>query len=334
MKAYEIQKFGFENLKLVERPQPEPATGEVLIRVRALSLNFRDLLILKGHYNARMPLPRVPLSDGAGEVVAVGQGVTRVSVGDRVMGNFSQSWLDGEPTLEKSRGALGGDVDGMATEFVALSQEGVVRVPAHLSDEEAATLPCAAVTAWNALVRQGNIKAGDTVLLLGTGGVSLFALQFARLFGARTIITSSSDEKLARARELGAHDTINYRSVPEWERRVLDLTGGRGVDHIVEVGGAGTLPKSLRAVRVGGCIALIGVLTGVGDVNPLPIIMRSIQVRGVFVGSRTMFEEMNRAIELHRLKPVVDRVFDFDELPAALRYMESGAHFGKIVVRV
>lgn len=333
MKAYEIQKFSFDGLKLVERPQPEPRAGEVLIRVRALSLNFRDLLILKGQYNPRMPLPRVPLSDAAGEVVGVGPGVARVAVGDRVMGSFSQTWLDGEPAAEKNGGALGGEVDGVAAEYVVLNQNGLVRVPPQLSDEQAATLPCAAVTAWNALVYQGSIKPGDSVLLLGTGGVSLFGLQFARLAGARTIITSSSDEKLARARELGANETINYRASPDWEKRVLELTGGRGVDIVVEVGGAGTLPKSMRAVRIGGCIALIGVLTG-GEVNPMPVIMRSIQVRGVFVGSRTMFEEMNRAIECNRLEPVVDRVFDFGELPAALRHMESGAHFGKIVVRV
>jgi NADPH:quinone reductase-like Zn-dependent oxidoreductase len=335
MKAYEIQGgFGFDALKLVDRAEPRVGAGQVLIKVRALSLNFRDLLILKGQYNPRMPLPRVPISDGVGEVVAVGDGVTRAAVGDRVAGIFTQSWLDGEPSREKARASLGGDVDGMAAEFVALNEDGVVRVPAHLTDEQAATLPCAALTAWNALVHQGNVKAGDSVLLLGTGGVSLFALQFARLLGARTILTSSSDEKLARAKELGACETINYRNTPDWDKRVLELTDGAGVDVVVEVGGAGTLTKSLRAARLGGRIALIGVLAGTGDVNPMPIIMKSIQVRGVFVGSREMFEHMNRAIELHRLVPVVDRVFKFEELPAALRYMESGAHFGKIVVRV
>jgi len=334
MKTFEIQGFGFDALKLVDRPQPQPRAGEVLIKLRALSLNFRDLLILKGQYNPKMKLPRVPVSDGEGEVVAIGDGVSRFAVGDRVVGIFTQTWLDGEPTREKARVSLGSDIDGLAAEFVALNAEGLLPVPAHLSDEEAATLPCAAVTAWNALVHQAMLKAGETVLLLGTGGVSLFALQFASLLGAKSIVTSSSDEKLARAKHLGAAEGINYRETPEWDKRVLELTEGRGVDHIVEVGGAGTLTKSLRAIRIGGSISYIGVLSGAGDVNPMPIIMKSVRVCGVFVGSRAMFEEMNRAIALHRLKPVVDRVFEFAELPSALRYMESGAHFGKIVVRV
>lgn len=335
MKAFEIQGgFGFEALRLVDRPQPKPGAREVLVKVRAVSINFRDLLILKGQYNPRMALPRVPLSDGAGEIVEIGGGVTRVKVGDRVAGIFTQTWFDGEANREKARISLGGDVDGMAAEYVVLNEEGVVKFPSHLSYEQAATLPCAAVTAWNALLHQCRLTAGETVLLLGTGGVSLFALQFARLFGARGIITSSSDEKLIRAKELGASDGINYRAMPDWEKKVVELTNGEGIDNIVEVGGAGTLPRSLKAVRIGGRIALIGVLSGVGEMNPMPIIMKSVQVRGVFVGSRAMFEAMNRAIAVHRLEPVIDKIFSFEDLPAALRHMESGSHFGKIVVRV
>jgi len=334
MKAYEIQEnWGIDQLVLAERAQPEPGPGEVLVKMRAASLNYRDLLVIKGHYNPRMSRPRVPCSDGAGEVVALGEGVARVSLGDRVMGIFSHTWIDGGPTRDKTRASLGGDEDGVLTEYAILDEQGVVKVPEYLSDVEAATLPCAAVTAWNALVCQGNVRAGDSVLLLGTGGVSLFALQFAKLHGARVLITSSSDDKLARARELGADECINYRSSPDWEKRVLELTQGEGVDHVIELGGAGTLPKSLRAVRNGGTIALIGVLSGAKEFNPLPILMRSIRINGIYVGSRTMFEQMTRAMALHQIRPVVDREFEFGEAPDALRHMESGSHFGKIAIR-
>jgi NADPH:quinone reductase-like Zn-dependent oxidoreductase len=229
---------------------------------------------------------------------------------------------------------LGGAIDGVAAEYVVFDEDGLVHVPKHLTDEEAATLPCAGVTAWNAVVVSGCVKAGDTVLLQGTGGVSLFALQFAKLHHTRIIITSSSDEKLGRAKKLGASELINYKSSPDWEEKVRELTGKVGVDHVVEVGGAGTLAKSLRAVRTGGHIALIGVLTGAGEVNPIPILMKSVRLQGIYVGSREMFEAMNRAIELSQLRPVVDKVFGFEELPQALKYMETGAHFGKIVMKV
>jgi NADPH:quinone reductase-like Zn-dependent oxidoreductase len=275
----------------------------------------------------------VPLSDGAGEVAAVGDGVTRVRAGDRVAGCFMPAWVDGEPTEAKARSALGGGGTGMLAEYVVLPAEGLVRCPDHLSDEEAATLPCAAVTAWHALVTEGGVKAGDVVLTQGTGGVSVFALQFARRLGARVIATSGSDAKLARVVQMGASDGINYKTTPEWGGRARELTG-LGVDHVVEVGGAGTMPESMRAVRMGGRVSLIGVLSGAGQFNPTPVLMKNLRVQGIFVGSREMFEAMNRAIALHKMRPVVDRVFPLSEARAALHHMEGGSHFGKVVIRV
>lgn len=335
MKVWQIEQFGIDNLALAERPVPEPGPGQVVVRLRAVSLNYRDLLVIKGLYNPRLALPLVPLSDGAGEVVAVGADVTRVKTGDRVCGIFMQQWLAGELDPQQSKYALGGDLDGVLAEYRVLHEDGVVPAPPHLSYEEAATLPCAAVTAWHALITAGGVQAGDTVLLQGTGGVALFGLQFAKVAGARTIVISSSDAKLERARQLGADDGVNYRSSPEWDRSVRELTGGAGVDHVVEVGGQGTFARSLRAVRMGGRISLIGALTGgSSELNLLPILMRSIRVQGIFVGSRAMFEAMNRAITLHRLRPVVDRTFRFEEAGAALQYMESGSHCGKIVITI
>ena len=335
MKTYEIQSdTGIDSLALVERPEPEPGWGQVLIRVRATSLNYRDLLVVQGAYGDKEKLPLIPLSDGAGEVAEVGEGVTQVKVGDRVAGTFFQDWIAGVLTKEKMNSALGGAINGLLTEYAVLPQDGLVLLPDHLSYEEGATLPCAAVTAWHALVTKGGVTAGETVLVLGTGGVSLFALQFAKLHGARVIVTSSSDAKLERARELGASETINYKSTPDWEKRVYELSDRNGVDQVIEVGGAGTLAKSIRAVRVGGRISLIGVLTGgAGEVNPMPILMKSLNVQGIYVGSREMFEAMNQAIALHHLKPVIDRVFPFTEAPEAYRYMKSAAHFGKIVLQ-
>ncbi|HWW95657.1 MAG TPA: NAD(P)-dependent alcohol dehydrogenase [Vicinamibacteria bacterium] len=336
MKAFELRKtFGLEALTPTERPDPSPGPGQVLLRLRAASLNYRDLLMVQGLYNPKQPLPLIPLSDGVGEVVRLGDGVTRVKEGDRVAGIFAQKWLAGEPTRQKLLATLGGPLDGMLADHIVLHEEGMVPVPAHLSDEEAATLPCAAVTAWSALVTQGGLKAGDTLLVLGTGGVSLFALQFARLFGARVIVTSSSDEKLARARQLGASDLINYKATPDWEKKVKELTGGVGADHVLEVGGSGTLPRSLRAVRVGGHISLIGNLTGLtADLNLAPILMQNVRVQGVMVGSRETFETMNRAIGLHKLHPVLDRVFPFAEARAAFEHLAGQGHFGKIGIRI
>ncbi len=335
MQAYEIQAFGFESIKLVERPDPSPGPGQVLLKMRAWSLNYRDLMVAKGQYNPKLRMPAVPLSDGVGEVVQLGAGVSRVKIGDRVAGAFMPKWICGEITESKARSALGGGgPDGMLAELVAISEEGVVHLPEHLSDEEGAALPCAGVTAWHALFEEGRLKAGDTVLVQGTGGVSIFALQLARCGGARVIVTSSRDDKLARAAHLGASDGINYQTTPKWDERVRELTAGVGVDYIVEVGGAGTLTQSMRAIKSGGQISLIGVLTGgTGQINPLPILMRNIRVQGIFVGSRDMFEAMNRAISLNKLKPVVDRVFPFSDAVAAYRYMESALHFGKVVIR-
>jgi NADPH:quinone reductase-like Zn-dependent oxidoreductase len=335
MRVYEVDgKGGLDTLVIRERDVPVPEHKQVLIRMSATSLNYRDLLMVKGGLASKKTTPFVPLSDGAGQVVATGDAVTRFKTGDRVAGSFFQTWSEGEINPQKFSSALGGARDGMLAEYVVLEEDGVVKIPEHLSYEEAATLPCAAVTAWNALVAQGCLKAGDSVLVQGTGGVSVFAIQFARLFGARAIVTSSSDEKLARARALGAVDLINYKRDPEWDARVFELTEGRGVDHVVEVGGAGTLNKSLRAVRMGGTISMIGVLTGVSaEVETSNILRKSVRVQGIYVGSRVMFEEMNRAIALAELRPVVDRVFAFEEAAAALRYMESAAHFGKICIR-
>lgn len=333
MKVYEIREpKGIESLQLVERPDPQPAHGEVLIRVKAASLNYRDLAVARGAYGRGQPSPVIPLSDGAGEAIAIGPGVTRVTTGDRVAGLFMQTWIAGSLDEEKGKSALGGAINGMLAEYVVLNQEGVVKFPQHLSYEEAATLPCAAVTAWHALVSSGKLIAGDSVLTQGTGGVSIFALQFSKMFGARVIATSSSDEKLARVREMGACDGVNYKTTPDWDKPVRAATGA-GVDHVVEVGGAGTLEKSMKAVRVGGTISLIGVLTGgTGEVNPRPILMKNIRVQGIYVGSREMFETMNRAIALHKLRPVIDRVFPFADAIAAYRHLESGAHFGKVVI--
>ncbi len=334
MRAYEIQEFGIDKLVLVEREQPEPEPKEVLVRLRAASLNYRDVMVVSGTYNPRMKLPAIPFSDGSGEVVAIGDGVSKWKVGDRVCSTVIAGWHDGEPSAEKSKTAIGaGGAPGILREYVAFHEDSVVSVPAHLSFEEAATLPCAAVTAWNALVVSGKIKAGDTVLTLGTGGVSIFALQIAKHFGARVISTSSSDEKLAKAQELGADETINYRTDENWDKTVVALTDGRGVDHVVEVGGTGTLTKSVKSVRIGGHIALIGALDMAGEFNPIPIFMKGIRVQGIFVGSRVMFEEMNKMIASSILRPVIDREFSFEQVGDALAYMRGGSHFGKIVVR-
>ncbi|NHC36638.1 zinc-dependent alcohol dehydrogenase family protein [Scytonema millei] len=335
MKVYEIQNsFGLDSLNIAERPDPSPSYGQVLIKVRAVSLNYRDLMVVKGLYNPNIPLPLIPFSDGAGEVVAVGEGVTRVKVGDRVAGIFFQDWIAGKLTAAKTNSALGGAINGMLAEYVVLHEDGLVHVPAHLTDAEAATLPCAAVTAWNALFHSGSLQAGETILVQGTGGVSIFALQFAKIAGARVIATSSSDEKIEKVKQLGASATINYKQTPQWGKTVKELAGGEGVDLVVEVGGSGTLNESLRAVRIGGQISLIGVLSGgSGEISTVSILMKSVRVRGIYVGSREMFEAMNQAITLHQMKPIIDRVFPVSEAREALKYMESGSHFGKICLQ-
>lgn len=335
MKAYQLISLGSLNgLQAAELPELAPGAGQVLVRVRAVSLNFRDFMIQSGNYG-HVELPRVPLSDGAGEILALGDGVSRWQVGDRVAGTFFQNWIRGGIHPGVSESALGGAVDGMLSEHVVLSADGVVSVPEHLSFPEAATLPCAALTAWNALVMQGRVAASDTVLLQGTGGVSLFGLQFAKMHGARVIITSGSDEKLERARALGADETINYRTTPDWEREVFRLTGKAGVNHVLEVGGADTFSKSLQSLASGGTISVIGGVSGFTTQAPLiDIIGRNALIRGIFVGNREMFEAMNQAIARNELKPVIDREFAFDEAASAYEHLQSGAHFGKVVVAV
>jgi NADPH:quinone reductase-like Zn-dependent oxidoreductase len=334
MKAVVIRDgFGFENLALMDRPDPAPGPGQVVLRIRAASLNYRDLLIAKGLYNPNLPLPRVLGSDGAGEVSAIGSGVTRWKPGDRAIGCFFQNWTDGPISDTATRGALGGDRDGAFAEAVLLEEVGLAAIPAGMSFEDAATLPCAALTAWHALAN-GKCGPGKTVLVQGTGGVSLFALQFAKALGAKVLITSSNDDKLARAMKLGADAGANYKSRPDWDKWARQQTGGAGVDIVVEVGGAGTLERSAKAVRTGGYIALIGVLAGTGTFNPMGILMKAVTVQGIFVGSRAMLEEMNRFIGDSKLRPVIDRVFPLSQAAEALRHLESGSHFGKIVVNV
>jgi NADPH:quinone reductase-like Zn-dependent oxidoreductase len=335
MKVYEVTKgsTSLEGLRRAERPEPQPGPHEVLIRVRATSINYRDHMIVMGRYFSAVECDTVPLSDGAGEVVSVGPGVTRFKAGDRVAGTFFQVWVDGPRT--KFYPALGVPLDGMLSEYVALHEDGVVAMPPGLSFEEAATLPCAGVTAWSALMVLGKpIKAGDTVLCLGTGGVSTHAMQFAKAAGARAIITSSSDEKLAKARKLGAWEGINYKTHPEWQKEVARLTGGRGVDCVVEVGGVGTLARSYEALGFGGKIALIGFLGGPGEQNPTGLMMKGGSLHGIGVGSTAMFEDMNRAIEVNGIKPIVGKVFPFDEVPEAFRQFAAGDFFAKVVITV
>jgi len=334
MKAYQIiSDGGVDALALNEREPPKPGPREVLVKVSASSINYRDLTTIENPVPRGIPYPRIPNSDGAGEVVETGPQVTRFKSGDRVCGIFFQDWIDGDITARDMQSALGGTLDGMLAEYRVLHEDGLVATPDHLADTEAATLPCAALTAWNSLVEKGRVTAGSTVLLLGTGGVSVIALQFCRMLGARAIVTSSSDEKLAQVREMGAWQTINYRSVPDWEQAVLEMTDGRGVDHTVEVGGAGTLEKSIAATRLAGSVGLIGVLTG-GQIDPMSILRKSIRLQGIYVGNRRMFEDMNRAVAAHEWRPVIDKVYAFEDARQAYHDMRSAGHFGKLVITV
>jgi NADPH:quinone reductase-like Zn-dependent oxidoreductase len=335
MQAYvAAPPFGIDALTAVDRPIPAPATGQILVQMRTVALNYRDVLVTHGSSMWRAPGARVVASDGVGVVVRLGNGVTRVSVGDRVSGIFYPRWLDGEPTPAKLAMPLGGvTADGVLAEYVVFDAESVVRVPMVLTDIEAATLPTAALTAWHAIVERHQVRPGETVLVQGTGGVSLFALQFARLRGAEVIVTSRSDEKLERARALGASHGINYRTTPAWEERVVEITSGRGVDHVVDVVGAANLNRSMHAVRTSGTVSVVGLLAGTsGQVDTYRFATKNVRLHGIEVGSRAMFESMNAGLAAHGVRPVVDRVFDFDEAHAALRYAETGAHFGKIVL--
>jgi NADPH:quinone reductase-like Zn-dependent oxidoreductase len=333
MFAWQSPSFGIDSLEFVERPTPVPGPGEVLVKVRAASLNYRDLLMVQGKYNPKLALPRIPCSDGAGEVAAVGEGVTAWNIGDRVAAIFMQNWLDGPPTPAKVKGALGGDIDGMLASHIILNHTGLVRIPDHLGFQEAATLPCAAVTAWNALAA-GNLKPDATILVQGTGGVSIFAIQLARLRGLRVLGISSNNEKLERAQALGLDAGFNYRENPNWDRWALEQTGAQGVDLVIEVGGAGTLPRSLRAVRMGGVIAQVGILAETAEPLPIPqILHKQIRIQGIYVGSRKDFLEMNQAIAHAHLQPVFE-TFPWSQARDAFRKMEQAGHFGKLVLTI
>ncbi|MBK9121058.1 MAG: NAD(P)-dependent alcohol dehydrogenase [Phycisphaerales bacterium] len=333
MRTWCFHQFGCEHLQLCDLPEPVPGPGEIVVDVRALSLNYRDLMVVKGLYNPRLKLPATPISDGAGVVTAVGTGVTRVRVGEEVVSHFLPGWIDGPFRGDVPNSALGTPGEGLATERVVLPAEAVLPLPAGYTMEQAATLPIAALTAWSALHTVADLQSGQTVLTLGTGGVAIFTLQLAKALGARVLITSSSDAKLERCRALGADGLINYRTTPEWDAEVLRRTDGLGVDVTVETAGPGTLDLSMRATRAGGIIALLGALTGrQGGVTTGLILMKRLQIHGIMVDSRAAFQELIRFLETHQIAPVIDRRFGFDELPAAFRCMESGAHFGKIVV--
>ena len=335
MKVFEFVNGSttLDGLRPAERPEPTPGPYDLLVRMRAAALNYRDHAIITGKYSYKLERPTIPCSDGAGEVVSVGSAVTRFKPGDRVIPTFFQIWIDGVPP--KNRAALGAPLDGTLAEFVSLHEDGWVAMPKSLSFEEAATLPCAGPTAWNALMRGTPVKPGDTVLCLGTGGVSMFALQFARAAGARVIVTSSSDEKIERARKLGASDGVNYRTHPDWEKEVLALTGGRGVDCVIENGGIATLQRSFQCVGWGGKVALIGVLAGrEGSANPHDLMFKSASLHGIGVGSRASLEQLIQAIEVNQIKPVIDRVFPFDRAPDAFTLQASGNFLGKIVISI
>ena len=336
MRAWQIVSGGgVDSLELAEVATPEPGPGEVRIRMRANSINYRDLTTIEDPVSRKLPFPTVPNSDGAGEVTALGAGVTGVAVGDRVASCFFSDWEAGPCSMGAMASALGGARQGVLAEEVVLPAHGVIPIPAGLSFEEAATLPCAALTAWHALTLPRPVIAGETVVLLGTGGVSVFAQQFCRLMGARTIVTSSSDDKLARMKTLGASETINYRTTPDWDAEVMRLTDGEGADRIVEVGGPGTLQKSIEAVRVGGIIGLIGILTGIaGQISPTAIMRKSVTLRGIYVGPRQMFAEMNQAIATHDLRPVIDQTFAFEDAKDAYHTMRAAGHFGKLVIKI
>lgn len=332
MRAYRLSGGAIDDIKCAEEERPVPGPGQVLIKIRNCSLNFRDLLqmMTPGVPEIAKENPFIPTSDGAGDIVEIGGGVSRVAVGDRVMGNFHPGWIYGPAGNADYSQALGGLADGMLSEYRVLHENAVVPIPDYLTYAEAATLPCAAVTAWNALQ---TVRPNETVLLLGTGGVSIFALQIAHAAGARVIITSSSDEKLAKARAMGADETVNYSTHPEWQEEVLRLTGGKGADHVVEVGGGGTMPRSVEASAVGGSIHVIGVLTQ-GTLDTVHLILKSLTMRGVLVGSREHFEDLCRFLEQHRIRPAIDKVFGFDDAQDAYRYLQSGSHFGKVVISV
>jgi NADPH:quinone reductase-like Zn-dependent oxidoreductase len=332
MKKYQIvSDEGIDELHFTEGDMPSIGEMDVLVRMKASSINYRDLATIENPMARKINFPLVPNSDGMGEVVEMGKKVTRVSIGDRVCGIFFQTWIDGEITSNDMANALGGTIDGVLCEYRTFHEDGLVKIPSHLTDAEASTLPCAGVTAWNSLVDKGCVKPGSTVLLLGTGGVSIMALQFCQMLGVKAILTSSSDEKLEKAQALGAWQVINYKKEPDWDLLVLDITNGLGVDHVVEVGGAGTLSKSINSVCISGSIGLIGILTG-GQIDPTPMLRKSLHVHGIYVGHRRMFEDMNRAISAHEMRPVIEHTYPIDSARDAYHAMRAANHFGKLTI--
>lgn len=337
MKAHVLENgFGIENIALRERDMADLDSHEIRIAIKAASLNFRDYLMVTGNYNPKLKLPMIPLSDGAGEVVAIGKSVSRYKIGDRVMPIFSQNWIAKRPYSDDMRkSTLGGPLDGTACEMMHVPERAAVEIPEGLSYAEAATLPCAALTAWSSLVTMNQAKPGEYVVVLGTGGVSIFALQFAKMLGCKVIATSSSTDKLKKAEQLGADYLINYKDKPEWAKEVRKITKMQGADHIIEVGGAGTLEQSLRAIRMDGVISLIGILAGSSkELNLLPILMQNVRMQGILVGGREAFEDMCRAVAANNLKPAIDKTYGFAELREAITYLKTGSHFGKVVVEV
>ncbi len=333
MKAYQIRdEWSLEHIELVEIPKPSPGPGEVLVEMKASSLNYRDMVVANRGYGSKTGnLPLIPVSDGVGIVRELGDGVSRVAIGDRICPLFMQGWISGPPNRERLSTTLGGPIDGVMAEFRCFPQDSVSKVPEELTDLEASTLPCAALTAWSALVEEGKLQPGESVLIQGTGGVSLFALQFAKICGARCILISGSNEKMKRAQELGTDEVLNYQDLPEWGKQVRDFSGGEGVDHIVEVGGPETLPQSLRAIRPGGTISMIGVLSGSEMKAQLGLIVtRQIRLQGITVGHRDGFEAMASAINASGMKPIVDQVYPFTSLPEAMHSLSEAKHFGKI----
>lgn len=337
MRVFQIEgDWGFDNLRLAEWPEPVCGMGQVVVKMRMASLNARDLIVPeRGYGRATGELPLIPISDSVGEVIEVGAGVTRVAVGDRVCPTYFQNWTSGEPTPERFSSALGGPLDGVMADLVCLSAEGVVKVPDYLSDAEAATLPCAALTAWSAIVTHGKTRAGDKILVQGTGSVALFALAFAKMHGAHVTVISSSDDKLEKVTQMGADATLNYHTTEDWARASRPITADRGgYDNIIELGGAKTLPLSLRAVRPGGTLSMIGVLSGLNiDASLGPIVARQVRLQGVTVGHRDGFEAMLHAMAQHELHPVLGDVFAFEDLKSAMDHLRTGGHFGKTLVQ-
>lgn len=336
MKTFEIKQFGLDSIAASERTVPEPSNHEVLIRLSAVSLNYRDLSVIKGYYNPNQALPLIPVSDGVGEVVKLGEKVTRVKLGDRVTANYAQKWISGTPDSTTLYSTIGSPTDGLLAEYAVIHEDALVMAPEHLTNEEVATLPIAGVTAWHAIVEEGKVKAGETIVVQGTGAVSLFALQFAKMHGAKVIVTSSSDEKLAEAKKLGADYGINYSTNPDWDKAVLELTNGVGADHVLDVGGARTINQSISAIRIGGRVSIVGNLTGIiaEEFNILAVMLKKPTIQGINGGSREMFEAMNRAMAQNKLRPVIDRVFPFEQSIEAFQYQNKGGHFGKIVVKI